>query len=255
VTISINATDETGIPSVDFYLDDEIKESDGVMPYEFLWDSTTIPDGTHTLTAKAYDTGGKSALDTISINVQNGDLEPPSAPTNLATAEVSWNQVDLYWSASTDNVGILGYDVYRDGAHITTSETTSFSDTGLSASTSYSYSVVAKDPAGNISEPSNVLVVSTDEQVLYGTLSGTVFSSFGGVISNVKVSINIQGAQIIVYTNTAGEYTITGLAPGGYSVKYIPPTGEHQLSSIQVNIQAGVNTIQNITLKKKNVRS
>ena len=255
MTISINATDETGVTYVDLYVDGEIKGSDGETPYEFIWDSTTIPDGAHSLTAKAYDTGGNSTTDSIIINVENGDLEPPSAPTNLATTDVTWNKVDLSWDASTDNVGVVSYDVYRDGGYMSTSEITSFSDTGVAASTTYSYSVIAKDAAGNVSNFSNVLDVSTPSQILYGTLTGTVFSSEGGVITNVKVSINIQGIQIIRYTDTAGEYTIDGLSPGGYSVKYIPPTAEHQQSLIQVSIQAGLTTVQNVTLKKKYVKS
>ena len=98
----------------------------------------------------------------------SSDTSPPSVPTNLVATAVSPSQVDVSWSASTDNVGVTGYRVERcQGAGCTTFAQvgtptgTSFSDTGLSASTSYSYRVVAVDAAGNASAYSTVASVTT----------------------------------------------------------------------------------------------
>ena len=89
------------------------------------------------------------------------DTQPPTAPTNL-TASVSGTQINLSWTASTDNVGVTGYLVERcQGANCTsftqiaTPTTSSYSDTGLGAG-SYSYRVRATDAAGNLSAYSNV---------------------------------------------------------------------------------------------------
>ncbi len=80
------------------------------------------------------------------------DTTPPTAPTSL-TATAAAGQIDLSWVASSDDVGVAGYRVYRDGAAdvLATVTTTSYSDTGALAGTTYSYAVRAFDTAGNVS--------------------------------------------------------------------------------------------------------
>ncbi|WP_188441695.1 GEVED domain-containing protein, partial [Planktosalinus lacus] len=90
------------------------------------------------------------------------DTEAPTAPTNLTASDVTQTSVDLAWTASTDNVGVTGYDVY-EGTDLLFSVTgTSTTVTGLTASTSYDFSVKAKDAAGNISGSSNVVTITTE---------------------------------------------------------------------------------------------
>src|SRR6267143_2133494 len=67
----------------------------------------------------------------------------PSTPSGLAALAASSTQIDLGWTASTDDVGVAGYDVFRNGARIATTTNTFYSDTGLSPATSYSYSELA----------------------------------------------------------------------------------------------------------------
>jgi len=96
------------------------------------------------------------------------DTTPPTAPTNLVATAVSSTQVNLTWTASTDNVGVTGYKVERcqgtgcsNFAQIATTTTTSYNDTGLTASTSYSYRVRATDAARNLSTYSSMAGVTT----------------------------------------------------------------------------------------------
>ena len=84
-----------------------------------------------------------------------GDTTPPSAPTNLRVTGTSSSSISLAWNASTDNVGVTGYDVYRAGTRVTTTTGTSYTDGGLAASTTYTYTVYARDAAGNVSTASN----------------------------------------------------------------------------------------------------
>ncbi|EFM09963.1 coagulation factor 5/8 type domain protein [Paenibacillus curdlanolyticus YK9] len=90
-----------------------------------------------------------------------GDTTAPSTPSNLTAAAASSSQINLSWGASTDNVGVAGYDIYRNGAVVGSSVTTTYSDTGLAASTAYSYTVKAKDAAGNSSAASNTASATT----------------------------------------------------------------------------------------------
>src|SRR5216684_2613721 len=89
------------------------------------------------------------------------DTQAPSIPANLAATAVSSSQINLTWNASTDNVGVTGYRVYRDGALVASPAGTSVSITGLSASTLYAFTVAALDAAGNASAQSAALSVTT----------------------------------------------------------------------------------------------
>jgi len=93
------------------------------------------------------------------------DTQVPSAPTNLTTSALTQSSVSLNWTASTDNVGVTGYDVFRNGAKINSSlvTTTTYAVTGLNASTAYQFYVQAKDAAGNTSANSNVVSVTTPD--------------------------------------------------------------------------------------------
>jgi len=97
------------------------------------------------------------------------DTTPPTVPTNLVATAVSSSQINLSWSASTDPVirgrttsGLAGYKVYRGLTQIATVTSTSFSDFGLSASTTYNYQVSAYDNAGNNSAQSNSANATTN---------------------------------------------------------------------------------------------
>ncbi len=97
-----------------------------------------------------------------------GDTQPPTAPSNLAATAASSSQINLTWTASTDNVGVTAYLVERCSgsgcssfSQIASVTGTSYSNTGLSASTSYSYRVRATDAAGNLSSYSGVATAMT----------------------------------------------------------------------------------------------
>ncbi|MCR9250523.1 MAG: fibronectin type III domain-containing protein [bacterium] len=115
------------------------------------------------------------------------DTQAPSTPSNVTASNVSQTGADISWSASSDNVGVTGYDVYVDGSLDGSTSATSYSVSGLTASTSYSVSVRAKDAAGNESGAGSVsfttqastggggsetLIASTFESGLDGWLDG-----------------------------------------------------------------------------------
>jgi chitodextrinase len=90
------------------------------------------------------------------------DTTSPSAPTNLTATAVGANQVDLNWTASTDNIGVSGYDVYRNASLLdSVGAVTTYSDPTASPSTSYTYQVRARDAAGNVSGFSNAASATT----------------------------------------------------------------------------------------------
>ncbi|SEE11299.1 discoidin domain-containing protein [Streptomyces sp. Ag109_O5-10] len=95
-----------------------------------------------------------------------GDTTPPAAPGGLTVTGHTGGSVSLAWNASTDNVGVTGYRILRvSGSTSTQAGTTGatpFTVTGLAASTAYTFAVVALDAAGNVSQPSNQVTVTTE---------------------------------------------------------------------------------------------
>jgi chitodextrinase len=112
----------------------------------------------------AVDTGGnegpKSSAHAAST-ASGGDVTAPTVPTGLTHTARTDHSITLDWSDSTDAVGVTGYTVYRNGSAVGAPSASTFTDTGLAASTSYSYTVTAHDAIPNTSAPSSAYVVST----------------------------------------------------------------------------------------------
>src|SRR6267143_522486 len=89
------------------------------------------------------------------------DTLAPTTPTGLTASAVSSSRINLSWSPATDNVGVIRYGVYRDGVQIAIVIGTSYSNTGLSPATTYSYAVAAYDAARNLSAQSGAVSATT----------------------------------------------------------------------------------------------
>ena len=155
---------------------------------------------------RATDAAGNLSAysNTASATTPAPDTQPPTAPASLTATSISSNQINLAWTASTDNVGVTGYRVERCSgtgctafAQIATPTSTTFSDTGLTASTSYSYRVRATDAAGNLSAYSN-------------TASATTAATTGGPIRFIQG--NFQAPQS---SPTSVAVTYTGAQSAG----------------------------------------
>jgi chitodextrinase len=103
-----------------------------------------------------------------------GDTQAPTVPTGLKVTGTTSSTVSLSWTASTDNVGVSGYLIFRGGTQVGTSTTTTFTDSGLAASTAYSYTVKARDAAGNTSAASSAVTGTTTS----GGGTGNVTASY-----------------------------------------------------------------------------
>jgi len=108
--------------------------------------------------------GGPAAQNTWPDTFSGGstsDTVAPSTPTNLAVGTVTSNSVSLSWTASTDNIGVSGYDIYVDNVFKMNVSTTAGTVSGLNSSTTYSFYVVARDAAGNKSNNSDTVQGTT----------------------------------------------------------------------------------------------
>jgi chitodextrinase len=153
-----------------------------------------------------------SAEDTFQINqvIISSDFQAPSVPANLTATAISSSQINLSWTASTDNVAVTGYQVFRDGLFIATSTLTSYSDVGLTPETTYTYTVTAFDYAQNISAESDASMATTLAVVVPPIASpgggGSVNQTF--LLLNLKVEPSLYSSLIRFDTNLYSQVTV-----------------------------------------------
>lgn len=125
--------------------------------------SVTVSDGQLNLQFNMNGGANYATVSAVAVTGGSGggDTTAPSTPGNLRSTATTSSSVSLAWNASTDNVGVTGYNVYRGSTLVTTATGTTYTDGGLSASTTYTYTVRAKDAAGNLSAASNQISATT----------------------------------------------------------------------------------------------
>ena len=163
-TVSASASDNVGVTKVEFYLDGALAATDTASPYSWSWNTTSASNASHTLSSKAYDAAANVGSSTVvNVTVNNaGDTTPPTAPTGL-TATASKRKITLAWTASTDNVGVTGYQIWRATSatgtftQIATTTSTSYANGSLTSGSTFYYYVQATDAAGNVSAASTTV--------------------------------------------------------------------------------------------------
>jgi hypothetical protein len=150
------------------------------------------------------------------------DTTPPSTPANLAASATGANTVALSWSAATDNVGVTGYDIRRNGVQVATAPGTGYVDAGLTSGTTYTYSVVARDAAGNASAASSPASATTAADTT-NVVFGDGFES--GDLSRWTFSTGIVVQQQVVAAGAwAARGTTTSAATYAYDQLATPQT-------------------------------
>jgi len=227
-TISANANDNFGVDHVDFYRGTILIGGDASIPYSVSWNTTTVANGSYSLTARAYDVAGNNTTSTaVSVTVNNVVTPPPdtTVPTVSITAPGSGatlnGSVTISANAS-DNVGVTRVEFF-DGTTLISTDTTgtpSYAVTWNTASVSngtHTLKAKAFDASGNVGESSLITV--------------TVFNdSTAPVISNVSASsISVSSEQISWTTNEpADSQVVYGTAPGSYTSIW-PPSPDANL--------------------------
>ena len=225
VTLSWTASaDNVGVSGYDVY-------RDGIKINASLVTATTYNvAGLATVTAyqfyiQAKDAAGNTSANSNTINITTLDNVPPTAPANLAASVVTQSSLTLSWNASTDNVGVSGYDIYQNGTKINSSlvSVTTYNVSGLAAATGYGFYVLAKDAAGNASVNSNTINITTPDtqaptapaNLAIAALTQTSLTlNWNASTDNVGVAgydVYQDGAKINVSLITAITYDVTGL--------------------------------------------
>ena len=172
------------------------------------------------------------------LNLGAADAAAPSVPSGLTATPVSASQVNLAWSPSTDNVGVTGYQVFRNGASIATTPATSYQDSGLASNTTYSYSVLAYDAANNQSSPSAAASAVTG--------SAPRITAFGWDVNfpapwtvPITFTAHASGGASLEYRfltySTATGWVVRQEYSGANAVTWFPPQGDN---AVQVWVRA-----------------
>ncbi|MFS1516920.1 glycosyl hydrolase [Bacillus sp. SCS-151] len=153
------------------------------------------------------------------------DIEAPSSPENLQLSGKTASTVDLTWAEATDDTGVVAYDIYQDGEQVASTPSVTYQITGLTGETTYTFEVIARDAAGNLSNPSNSLIVTTDPapddneaptaptNVDYSSKSETTVDlTWRAATDNIAVEgYDVYQDGVYVGSTTATAYQVTGL--------------------------------------------
>ncbi len=148
----------------------------------------------------------------IQQQIIGADTSAPSVPNNVTATALSYQQVQVSWQPSVDNVGVAGYVVYRDGVAVATTTNAVFHDTTVLPETTYSYTVVAFDAAGNyspVSLPATVLTPAIPLPPVVPEGGGSLSLVPVELRGNVSVAAKVTTATVDFVTNLPVRYQFT----------------------------------------------
>lgn len=165
--------------------------------------------------------------DDFNVFLQMGtDVTAPTTPGSLTATPITTSQINLSWIASTDDFAMGGYQVFRDAVQIATTTLTTYSDTGLTASTAYAYYVVAFDTSYNYSSSSNIAATSTYAITPTSTPTTTdpVASGSGGApmrLEAFSVTPEITSVHFAWQTNNYAKFSLRWGRTNSYELGYV----------------------------------
>ena len=218
------STDEVGVTGYDILSGGTVVKS--VTGASAVVDGLTAnTEYTFTVVAKDAANNKSAASDPVTARTKQAvDGQKPTAPGAPTAANITQTTIDLSWAASSDNVGVTGYDVLSGGDVVASSEGASTTVTGLTANTEYTFTVVAKDAAGNVSDASPAVTAKTlaspdtQKPTAPGNLRSTGASenSVGLAWDASEDNVGVTG-YVVTYGSETVEVegtstTVTGLA-------------------------------------------
>ncbi|RKS77929.1 concanavalin A-like lectin/glucanase superfamily protein [Motilibacter peucedani] len=249
-TVSATASDDTAVASVTLRVDGSVVGTDTSAPYEFAWAASGA--GSHTLVTTAQDAAGNtgSSSPVVVTVTSTGDTTPPGPPGATTVTGRGTDHVDLAWTAASDDQGVAGYRLVRDGTVLPTVITgLSTTDTGLAPGSRHTWTVRAVDTSGNVGPDSAAVsartLLFTDSWAgadgtpwssawTTGTSNGTVSTQAGGgslLVGNVSGAFaraQLTGAAPRADTDTVLSYRWSSTGATGYLDVYVRGSGGWQ---------------------------
>ena len=214
------ATDNVGVDHYAIYRDAVLLDTTQAEAYT---DSSTAPGGSYSYTVTAVDAEDNESGPSDAVQVV-ADSNAPSAPADLDADLNAAEDVELTWTAATDDVAVDRYGIYRDGSRIDTSATTSYTDTTVANGATYTYTVTALDAADNESGTSNAVEITIGDTVAPSVPDGV--TAQGISTTKVKVTWNastddsasvtydVYRGEDLIGSTTSTEFIDGSLSPG-----------------------------------------
>jgi len=227
VSVSAGASDSVGVSKVDFYVNGALVSTDSSSPYSYSWDTTTLSNGSYSLSARAYDAAGnigESGNTSVTVSNQVADTTAPTMSSFTMPTTSTSLAVAISALAATDAVGVTGYLVTESSTRPSatasgwsTGAPTSFTFSGTGTRTAYAW---AKDAAGNVSNSLSRTVSITLADATAPTVAITSPSN-GSVVKGTKTiyvsaSDNVGVGKVEFYVNGVLKLTDAS-APYSYS--------------------------------------
>ena len=239
VAILASASDNVGVTKVEFYQDGSLLSAGNVAPYSYSWNSASASNGSHTLSAKAYDAAGnvgQSSSVTVTVNNPVPDTQAPSLTSFTMPASAVSLSVPVSSLSATDNVAVTGYLITESSttpaasaAGWSASAPTSFTFSAAGARTAYAW---AKDAAGNVSAGRSAAVTIT---LAGGSGTGLVaaysFDEGTGTTVTDKSGLGNNGTIVNASWSTAGKYGSALSFNGTNSMVTIPDSASLHLTT------------------------
>jgi endonuclease I len=202
VAVSASATDAVGVTKVEFFLDGALQATDTTSPYSWSWSTTASANGSHSLTAKAWDAAGNAGTSTaVTVTVSN-DTTPPVASISAPASGATVSGTVAVSASATDAVGVTKVEFFLDGALQATDTTSPYAWSWVTAGVangSHSLAAKAYDAAGNVGTSATVTVTVSN-------VSGTSVAGWRIVQANSSLTFTVPAGTVI----PANGYLVIG---------------------------------------------
>ncbi|HET6454427.1 MAG TPA: family 10 glycosylhydrolase [Armatimonadota bacterium] len=217
------STDNIGVTGYKIYRDSVEIGTSATTSYS---DMTCVKAIRYVYEVSAYDASGNESDKSVSVDIlmPGGDTDPPSIPEIISANGVSATQIDLAWTTSTDNIEVTGYRIYRDGNEVGTSDTTSYSDTGLAEVTTYSYEVTAYDEAENESAKSTPYQGTTLDDTPPSVPTGLAATPVSETLINLSWTASTDNVAVTDYRVIRDEQEIAVVTTTSYADSGLTPS-------------------------------
>ncbi|WP_281999185.1 Ig-like domain-containing protein [Geotalea uraniireducens] len=221
-TVTATASDNVSVSKVEFYVNGTLKATDTASPYTFSWDTTSLTNGSYSLTAKAYDASGnvgQSSTVTATVNNPVADTTAPTVAISSPTSGSTVSGTATVSVAASDNVGVSKVEFYVNNVLQATDTAAPYTftwNTAALANGSYTLSAKAYDAAGNVGQSSSQTVTVSNVVIMKGDVDGDGAITVKDVLAVLKAVSDptLLTTAIQTYGDVAPLDTVTGKPVG-----------------------------------------
>lgn len=267
--VDVSASDDVGVVKVDLYVDGIFFVTDTASPYSFAWDTSALPNGTHTLHAVATDAAGNSASTApISVTVSNAppDTTPPTVSIAAPAAGATVSGTISVSASASDKVGVTKVEFYVDGALYATDTTAPYSfawNTTQSGDGSHTLQAVAADAAGNVASAARTVTVANNVNhapvaandafsAPYRPNSSYTAQVFSVLANDSDADGNLNPASVKIVKSPNKGGTVTVNANG--TVSYTPKKGYRGAETFGYSVKDSLGATSNTATVTVNVQ-